>query len=225
MIRDLSLLNNMLKNIFIIIFVILLSPWSWSIFSQNWFIGICGISLSFLLLLNFASYRRLSQQLKVGIICLWTILFIYLFIVSFDKNLFYISETQYIDVLKKQEIYSREFKRYYKNKLGIYYFNKIEPFIYRYSNNISNLFNFENLFTSNYDENKTRFPIFFLPPMIFGLFYLLKFFNKEYAYFTIIILLLSGFLDTKNSLGSIIIYPVVCANIGLGFNKLLNLKR
>lgn len=227
MISALRLLSDMLRDILIIISIILLSPWSLSIFYQNWFIGICCILLSFLLLLKFKNNIKLSQRLKTCIICLWAILFVYLFISSFDKNLFYISENQYINVLKRQEIYSKEFNRYYKNKFGIYFFNKIEPFIYRYSNNISNIFDLEKLFISSYDKdkNKTRFPIFFLPPVIFGLFYLLKSFNKKCTYLTVIILMVFGLMDTRNTLGPITIYPVICASIGLGLNKFLNLRR
>lgn len=226
MISDLRNLNNMFRHLLIIIFIVLLSSWSWSIFSQNWFIGICCVLLSILLLLYFYN-RKLSRQQTVFVICLWVILFAYLFSFSFDKNLFYVQENQYINVLKRQDIYSAAFNRYYKNRFGIYYFNKVEPFIYRYSNNIANLFNLEKLFVSNYsgEENKPRFPVLFLPPMILGLFYLLKSFNKKYAYFTIIFLGASGFLDTKNTLGPIMIYPIICANIGLGLIKLLNLKR
>lgn len=216
-------------NLGIIVFITLISSWTWSIFSQNLFIGICCILLSFLLLLNFNNDKLVLPQrfLQIGIICLWLIISGYLFTASFDKNLFHISENQYINVLKRQEIYSREFGHFYKNRFGIYYFNKIKPFIYRYSNNISELFDLDNLFISNYDEdkNKTRLPLLLLPVMVTGLFYLLKTFNKKYCSVMIITLVISGLLDSKNMLGPIIVYPIIYASIGLGFSKLLNLIR
>lgn len=219
----------MILNFVIIGCITLISFWTWSIFSQNLFIGICCILLSLLLLLNFNNDKLVLPQrfLQIGIICLWLIISGYLFTASFDKNLFHISENQYINVLKRQEIYSREFGHFYKNRFGIYYFNKIKPFIYRYSNNISELFDLDNLFISNYDEdkNKTRLPLLLLPFMISGLFYLLKTFNKKYCSVMIIILVISGLLDSKNILGPIIVYPIIYASIGLGFSKLLNLIR
>jgi len=190
------MIQNIKLNLIIILSATLISSWTWSIFSQNIFIGICCIFLSFLLLLNFNNKLILSKHfLQIATICLWLISSGYLFSSSFDKNLFHISENQYINVLKRQEIYSREFGRFYKNRFGIYFFNKINPFIYRYSNNISKLFDLDYLFISNYDEdkNKTRLPLVLLPFMITGLFYLLKKFNKKYFFFKRYIILLSIF--------------------------------
>lgn len=210
----------MIRNLVIIGSITLISSWTWSIFSQNLFIGICCILLSLLLLLNFNNYKPVLLQrfMQTAVICLWVILAVYSFTTSFDKNLFHIAENQYIVVLKRQEIYSREFNSFYRNRFGINYFNKMQPFLNRYSANISNIFDLENLFIS-------RLPLLFLPFTITGLFYLLKIFNKQYAYIMIIILVISGLLNTKNILGPIIIYPIIYASIGVGFNKLLNLMR
>lgn len=216
----------MKRNLLIIGFVTLMSSWTWSILSQNIFIGICCIFLSFLLLLNFNHEQLVLPQrfLKVGIICLWGILSIYLFTTSFDKDLFHISENQYINVLKRQEIYATEFNYFYRNRIGIYYFNIIDPFINRYFNNTSAVFDLENLFISSYDadQHKTRLPVIFLPFMAVGLFYLLRSFDKKYAYIIIIILVISGFVNSKNTLGLITFYPIIYASIGLALSKLLN---
>lgn len=219
----------MIQNLIIVGGITLMSSWTWFIFSQNLFIGICCILLSLLLLLIFYNHKPVLLQrfMQTAVICIWVALAMYSFTTSFDKNLFHIAENQYIVVLKRQEIYSREFNSFYRNRFGVYYFNKIQPFIYRYSTNVSNIFDLENLFISKYDEDKykTRLPLIFLPFMITGLFYLLKIFNKQYAYIMTIILIVSGLLNTKNTLGPIIIYPIIYASIGIGFNKLINLIR
>lgn len=218
----------MISNLVIIAGTTLISYWTWSIFSKNLLIGLCSILLSFLLLSTLNKDKIiLSQRLtKLAVICVWTIFSVYLIINSFDKNLFHISENQYINILKRQEIYSKEFNYLYRNRFGVYYFNTVKPFAYRYISNISNIFDLEGLFLLSYeDKYKSRLPIILLPFLILGLYFLLKRFNKHFTYITIIILVISGFLDTRNSLGPIIIYPIIYSGIGLGIKSMLNLKR
>lgn len=218
----------MISNLAIIASTTLISYWTWSLFSRNLFVGLGSILLSFLLLsiLNkdkFILSRRLTKFAVIGI---WTILSAYLIINSFDKNLFRISENQYINILKRQEIYSKEFNYLYRNRFGVYYFNTVKPFTYRYISNISNIFDLEGLFLLSFEAKyKFRLPILLLPFLILGLYFLLKRLNKHFIYIAIIILVISGFLDTRNSLGPIIIYPIIYAGIGLGIKNILNLKK
>lgn len=216
-------------NLFIIGSVTLISYWTWLIFSQNLLIGILCLLLSFLFLLyiNNISFVVPQRLLMTSLICLWIILSGFLLTTSFDKDLFHMSENRYITVLKRQEIYSREFGQFYRNRFGVYYFNTIKPFVYRYISNIANIFDLENLFISSYTEvkNNTLLPLVFLPFMVVGLFHLIKNFSRRYIYITIIILGVSGLLNTKSTLGPIIVYPIIYASIGLAFSKFLKLVK
>lgn len=218
----------MLWNVLIIVLIVLLSSWTRAIISNNFIIGFICIILSFFLLSYLRGYKTLSSLKldEIFITCFWLIIIGYLLFTSFDRNLFTISEDQYIKILQRQEIYSQEFNQLYRNKYGIYYFNQIKPRFLRYCNNISNMFDLENLFVLSYSDNKTqtRFPLIFTPFLLIGLFNILKLFDSKFIIPVLILLFITGFLNTNNSLGLIFIYPLICATIGLGISKILKIK-
>lgn len=214
-------------DLVLILIITLLSPWTWTILSANFLVGIACVLLSFLIIIfSTGNYLILSRKLYQGIFfVMLTFVSIYLMSVSFDRQLFQISPMQSIQVQERQRYYASELRSLYRNRYGIFYFDAFRPFTSKYFHNIALGVDINTLFLSGYDNNNSqaRFPLLFFPFMVLGLFVLLGKFNKQFSVAAVLIFITSGFINTENTLGPILIYPIVSASIGLGFMKLLHL--
>lgn len=217
----------MKRDLLLILVVTLSSSWTWGILSANPLVGVALFLLSFLILIFVTgNYLFLSRKLY-QVVFFITIVFIsvYLMLISFDKQLFQISQIQATQIRERQGFYVSELGRLYGNRYGIYYFDIIRPSVNKYIDNVASLVDINALFFPIDESNKsqTRIPLFFFPFMIVGLFVLLSKLNKQFVLAMCLIFIINGFLNTTNTSGPLLIYPVVVASIGAGFVKLFNL--
>lgn len=218
----------MKRDLLLILVITLLSSWTWVIFSINIFVYLALFLLSFLTFIFLAGHHLLLPPKILKVIFLVALIFIsaYSMLVSFDRQLFSTSKLQSVQIKDRKEFYASELGSLYRNKYGIYYFDKVRPSVNKYINNIAALVDINGLFLIGFGENQlqTRFPIFFLPFMVIGLFIFLSKINKQAILIISFIFLTTGFLNTENSLGPLLIYPIVVSSIGMGFIKLFNLR-
>jgi hypothetical protein len=62
---------------------------------------------------------------------------------AYDKNIFEISEVEIQQRQKRHEYLASELGIFYKNRIGLHYFNEVRPPWNKYLNNLSPLFDFK----------------------------------------------------------------------------------
>ena len=213
----------MKKGYLFLFLVIIISPWTWVIADTSLIIFIVLIITS-VLIYRSLYLNELSNLYNKTVICLFLIAYFHLITNSFDKSLIEIYKKGTPLISKRQEYFSRELGKIYRNRYGIFYFNKIEPVLFKYLNNISYAIDLQTYFLPINENAKSKYPIYFIPFLLVGLFYIIEKPKKLFFITTILSILLLGFINTRNSIGPMLLYPIIGSIISLGAMKLINKK-
>lgn len=210
----------MKKKYLLVIIICALSTWFWIIVEKSLLIGIICLSLS-LLVLEYLLQRKTSYIKKIMILSLFLVISIYLIINFFDRGLFKNTETESALIMRRQNYFAQEFGKLYRNRFGIYYSNNFRPFAYKYLGNIANALDLETYFSSDsINGQKARLSIIFLPFMLLGIYYSLKIFDRWMYILIVVVLMLSGFVNTQNNMGPIMFFPLISSFTVFGITKL-----
>lgn len=213
----LSSLFNMSIYPFLIIFITLSNPWIYRITSFNHLLGLCIFILSILLTLSWQFEKR--KYLTFLLLILFIFLSAYLLTYKFNFSIFTITPLEKDIISQKHSYYAQEFGRLYGNRLTIYFFSQIKPYIDHLSQNLANSLDILEFFSWTQKISSRRFFLLFLPFFLIGIFNL----NRSLlslVYLTIALIISS--LTNVGSSGPILLFPFINLAIFIGFLRLFS---
>ena len=196
--------------------------WVYWIFESNFLLGLLLLTESLgLYLINLQSADKKVIILTSAILIILTC---YLLLNHFDKNIFSTSITDTIQKEERHNYYAQEMGRVYKNRVGIFYFNSIEPILNKIGGKFFLYLDFSYYFAPREFASLEKY----FPPLailfVFGLFNILKAGNKMLIVYLTIVLIVTSLTKLDNKLGPILLFPFInlCLTVGLSKIPILN---
>ncbi|KKS64148.1 hypothetical protein A3A14_01975 [Candidatus Daviesbacteria bacterium RIFCSPLOWO2_01_FULL_43_38] len=203
----------MKRKFLIILGVSLGNFWVYQLFANNILMGLLLTSESILLFLTALPER--SKKIQVAVFIILTGLSLYLLAISFNKEIFYISDYEKIVQKNRGEYFGAELGKIYGNKAGIFYFDKFRPVVSKISGNFASNLDFEKYFLSKNPE-EGRYPVFLLPLFILGLVRLIIVYQKTSVIYFLLALIVSSLVSISGKMGPMLLFPFFNLCIALG---------
>lgn len=199
-----------------IILLALTNNWFHKIFSQN--ITIAIILLVITIGLSFRINNAVSNRMTPIFFVLLLIIDIFIILTNFDQNLITHSNLELA--------YLQQRETYYPHQIGKLFHNQLMLALFKYERNLFTNFDLNQFFFGGHPRLRSyaldfeKFPIYYLPFFLYGIIWLFakdRRLSKLYFIFTIIILILTAFLNPSYYLGPITLYPILSSFIFVGF--------
>lgn len=193
--------------------------WIYQIYEYNFFLGEILIIETALLFLS----TLLSQDKTIPIF-VFIILFSLgsvLLVNNFDKNVFSISTIESIRIRERQQFYASELGKVYKNRIGIFYFDKLRFIFGKIGNNFFSALDLSLYFSPRPFLDQEKYPLIFAPLFIIGFLSLVREVKIVPTAYSFIALSINSLINLDSKLGPLLMFPVITLCIAIGLIELL----
>lgn len=217
---------NPFWNLVVIITILIISPWSWQIFSSNLLLLVLIWTLSIVLL-----FAVINPSNKLKIVCgiLFTILIIWQYITTKNTSLNYINPTEeYLLNARRVQMSSISFSiagLKINPNLGKFLQSRQAFMIYKFQENFFRSLDINEYFFAGHPREREgirefeKFNFMLFPLFILGLYMaIIKRYTRLFIGLIVLHLVL-GVIGTNNYLGVFILYPYYVVLITLGVMK------
>jgi len=221
------MLSKQMWNFVILITILIISPWSWQIFSSNLLLLVLIWALSIVLL-----FTVINPSNKLKIVCgiLFTILIIWQCITTKNTSLSYINPTEeYLLNARRVRMSSISFNiagLKINPNLGKYLQSRQAFMIYKFQENLFRSLDINEYFFAGHPREREgirefeKFNFILFPLFLLGI-YMTIIKRRNYLLIGLISMyLVLGIIGTNNYLGAFILYPFFAIFITLGVMKI-----
>lgn len=218
-----DLINRKLFLLLIIILTVsLCNFWIYRLFEINFFLAELVIIETFLLFLSIFLKKNESPHNKAEdklLSCLiygiFSILTVALIINNFNKELVSVSTNESIQIDYRRDYFANELGKIYKNKLGIFYFDRVRPFFSKLQSQLFSPLDWRLYFAPLHPMDRERYSLLFSPFFIVGLLYLLKSIKRDILVYFLLSIVINTFIN-MDKYEFALFFPLISLCIGLG---------
>jgi len=214
------------KNWLLILFSIFGNYWLYRIIKIDLLVALLMVVISFLLMT--ITHSKKSKLFVVVLLSAFLLLSFKLYQREFDSNIFRLHGLEKDLIAKRHEYYSFELGKLYRNRYGLWYFEKFNPMAEKYLSNCFSYLDYNLYFSGNHTQERPgimefyKYPLLLLPVFFVGLFLFLREVNIAIFLYFLFSIFVSGFINPGAVFGPVLMFPFINY---LFFTALLSLKK